>query len=104
NYGPANIGGVSVTPLARRLAGERGIDLSRVQGSGPHGRIVSRDVEHAQPSFPSARATGPSTAQVKALFEGADYEDVPLDSMRRTLATRITAAAHTIPVFYSTQR
>jgi pyruvate dehydrogenase E2 component (dihydrolipoamide acetyltransferase) len=102
NYGPATIGGVSVTPLARRLAGERGIDLSRIQGSGPHGRIVARDVEHAQPSAPSARATGPSAAQVKTLFDGVDYEEVPLDSMRRTIATRLTEAAQTIPVFYLT--
>jgi pyruvate dehydrogenase E2 component (dihydrolipoamide acetyltransferase) len=102
NYGPATIGGVSVTPLARRLAGERGIDLSRLQGSGPHGRIVARDVEHAQPSVLSARATGASAAQVKALFEGADYEEVPLDSMRRTIATRLIEAKQAVPHFYLT--
>jgi pyruvate dehydrogenase E2 component (dihydrolipoamide acetyltransferase) len=45
NYGPANVGGRQVTPLARRLAGERGIDLANVKGSGPHGRIVAKDVE-----------------------------------------------------------
>ena len=50
NYGPGRLaGGTAVTPLARRLAGERGIDLSRVSGSGPHGRIVARDVERAAP-------------------------------------------------------
>jgi pyruvate dehydrogenase E2 component (dihydrolipoamide acetyltransferase) len=102
NYGPARIGGVTVTPLARRLAGERGIDLSAVQGSGPHGRIVARDVEGAQPAARSTRATGPSAAQVKALFEGVVYEEVPLDAMRRTIARRLTEAVQTIPHFYLT--
>jgi pyruvate dehydrogenase E2 component (dihydrolipoamide acetyltransferase) len=101
NYGPAQIGGRSVTPLARRLASERGIDLTRLSGSGPRGRIVARDVEQAQPSA-SARATGASAAQVKALFEGVAYEEVPLDSMRRTIATRLTEAKQTIPHFYLT--
>jgi pyruvate dehydrogenase E2 component (dihydrolipoamide acetyltransferase) len=101
NFGPAKIGGASVTPLARRLAGERGIDLSRVQGSGPHGRIVASDVERAPPSAP-ARAAGANAAQVKALFDGADYEEVPLDGMRRTIATRLTDAVQTIPHFYLT--
>jgi pyruvate dehydrogenase E2 component (dihydrolipoamide acetyltransferase) len=101
NFGPAKIGGASVTPLARRLAGERGIDLSRLQGSGPHGRIVARDVEHAQPSA-LPRATGATAAQVKALFEGADYDEVPLDGMRRTIATRLTDAAQSIPHFHLT--
>ena len=102
NYGSAQIGGVSVTPLARRLAGERAIDLSRVQGSGPHGRIVARDVDGAQPSTAMARGTGASAAQVKALFEGAEYEEVALDGMRRTIATRLIEAKQTIPHFYLT--
>ncbi|MGA7390080.1 MAG: biotin/lipoyl-containing protein, partial [Pseudolabrys sp.] len=72
NYGPAKLAsGAVVTPLARRLAGERGIDLSRVAGSGPHGRIVARDVEQAAPgAAPAAMASGASAAQVKALYEG----------------------------------
>jgi pyruvate dehydrogenase E2 component (dihydrolipoamide acetyltransferase) len=49
NYGPARVGGRQVTPLARRLAGERGIDLGDVKGSGPHGRIVAGDIEAAAP-------------------------------------------------------
>jgi pyruvate dehydrogenase E2 component (dihydrolipoamide acetyltransferase) len=104
NYGPARLpGGVTVTPLARRLAGERGIDLARVTGSGPHGRIVARDVEQAAPvSAPAALAAGPSAAQVKALYEGAAYEEVPLDSMRKTIATRLVEAKQTIPHFYLT--
>ncbi len=101
NYGPAQIGGRRITPLARRLASERGIDLSRLSGSGPHGRIVARDVEQPQPSA-LVRSTGPTAAQVKALFEGVAYEAVPLDGMRRTVATRLIEAKQTIPHFYLT--
>jgi len=104
NYGPALLpGGATVTPLARRLAGERGIDLSRVTGSGPRGRIVAADVEKAAPgAAPAALATGAGAAQVKALYEGIAYEEVPLDSMRRTIATRLVEAKQTIPHFYLT--
>ncbi len=102
NHGPARIGGAHVTPLARRLASERGIDLARISGSGPHGRIVAADVEKAQPAARAAVASGPSAAQVKALFEGVAYEEVPLDSMRRTIATRLVEAKQTIPHFYLT--
>jgi pyruvate dehydrogenase E2 component (dihydrolipoamide acetyltransferase) len=103
NFGPARLGGgVTITPLARRLAGERGIDLSHIKGSGPHGRIVAADVENALPSRASAMATGASAAQVKALFEGVAYEEVPLDSMRGTIARRLVEAKQTIPHFYLT--
>ena len=108
NYGPAKLAsGTVVTPLARRLAGERGIDLSRVSGSGPHGRIVARDVEQTAPGVivgaaPAAMASGASAAQVKALYEGIAYEEIPLDSMRRTIATRLVEAKQTIPHFYLT--
>jgi pyruvate dehydrogenase E2 component (dihydrolipoyllysine-residue acetyltransferase) len=104
NFGPAKLpGGAITTPLARRLAGERGIDLSRVSGSGPHGRIVAADVDKAAPSAPArTMAAGASAAQVKALFAGVDYEDVALDSMRRTIATRLVEAKQTIPHFYLT--
>ena len=102
NFGPGRIGGVSVTPLARRLAGERGIDLSRLSGSGPHGRIVAADVDKAAPAVVPAVARGASAAQVKALFEGVAYEEVPLDSMRRTIVTRLVEAKQTIPHFYLT--
>ncbi len=104
NFGPGRLaGGTSVTPLARRLAGERGIDLSRVSGSGPHGRIVARDVEQAMPG-PTGQGIGGgvSAAQVKALYEGIAYEEVPLDSMRRTIATRLVEAKQSIPHFYLT--
>ncbi|HEY6831694.1 MAG TPA: dihydrolipoamide acetyltransferase family protein [Pseudolabrys sp.] len=103
NFGSAKTsGGVFTTPLARRLAGERGIDLLRISGSGPRGRIVASDVERAAPARGPAMATGASAAQVKALFEGIAYEEVPLDSMRRTIATRLIEAKQTIPHFYLT--
>jgi pyruvate dehydrogenase E2 component (dihydrolipoamide acetyltransferase) len=102
NYGPAKMpSGAFTTPLARRLAGERGIDLTQVSGSGPHGRIVAGDVEKAALARP-ALASGASAAQVKALYEGIAYEEVPLDSMRRTIAKRLIEAKQTIPHFYLT--
>jgi len=106
NFGPARLsGGVTVTPLARRLAAESGIDLSRLSGSGPHGRIVARDIETApRPARAplAARAEGPSADEVKALFAPDAYEEVPLDGMRRTIAARLTQAIQTIPHFYLT--
>jgi len=102
NYGPAKLaGGTFVTPLARRLASERGIDLSRISGSGPHGRIVAGDIEKAAPPA-AAMTTGASAAQVKALYDGIAYQEVPLDSMRRTIAKRLIEAKQTIPHFYLT--
>jgi pyruvate dehydrogenase E2 component (dihydrolipoamide acetyltransferase) len=100
NFGPAKLAsGAFTTPLARRLAGERGIDLSRVSGSGPHGRVVAADIDNAAPA---ALASGASAAQVKALYQGTAYEEVPLDSMRRTIAKRLMEAKQTIPHFYLT--
>jgi len=104
NYGPAKLpSGTFVTPLARRLAGERDIDLSRVTGSGPHGRIVARDVETAMPGAAPAPTQGAAGAtQLKALYDNVAYEEVPLDSMRRTIAMRLVEAKQTIPHFYLT--
>jgi pyruvate dehydrogenase E2 component (dihydrolipoamide acetyltransferase) len=106
NFGPARLsGGVTVTPLARRLAAEAGIDLARVRGSGPRGRIVARDVETAPPSPAAAAPTapgGPSAEQVKTLYDPASYEEVMLDAMRRTIAARLLQAKQTIPHFYVT--
>jgi pyruvate dehydrogenase E2 component (dihydrolipoamide acetyltransferase) len=101
NFGPAQLaGGTFVTPLARRLASENGIDLSRLRGSGPHGRIVARDIEEAPRPAPSiAPAAGPTAADIKALYAPDSYEEVPLDGMRRTIAARLTQAA-TVPHFY----
>jgi pyruvate dehydrogenase E2 component (dihydrolipoamide acetyltransferase) len=108
NFGPARLsGGTAVTPLARRLASEAGIDLSRLSGSGPHGRIVARDVESApRPTSPrgavTALAEGPSADQIKALYDPANYEEVTLDGMRKTIAARLQQAKQTIPHFYLT--
>jgi pyruvate dehydrogenase E2 component (dihydrolipoamide acetyltransferase) len=107
NFGPARLsGGIFVTPLARRLASEAGIDLSRLKGSGPHGRIVARDVEGApRPAAPpkqAALAEGPTADQIRALYDPAGYEEVPLDGMRKTIAARLQQAKQTIPHFYLT--
>jgi pyruvate dehydrogenase E2 component (dihydrolipoamide acetyltransferase) len=103
NYGPARRGAVTITPLARRLATEKAVDLDRVQGSGPHGRIFARDLDAARPAQ-RARATaeGPSADQIKALYEPGSYEEVPLDGMRSTIAVRLVEAKQTIPHFYLT--
>jgi pyruvate dehydrogenase E2 component (dihydrolipoamide acetyltransferase) len=105
NFGPARIGGVSVTPLARRLAGENGIDLTRITGSGPHGRIVARDVEARIVQAPAVGPTpvsGPSASDILALYHDVPFEEVPLDGMRSTIAARLTQAKQTIPHFYLT--
>ncbi len=106
NFGPARLsGGITVTPLARRLAAEAGIDLSRISGSGPHGRVVARDVETApRPArAPSAAvAEAPNAAEIKALYAPDAYDEIPLDGMRRTIAARLTQAIQTIPHFYLT--
>lgn len=107
NFGKAvTAGGTSVTPLARRLAGENSIDLSSVSGSGPHGRIVAADVEAAIANSGGVRATamatGASAEQVKALYQGVEFEEVPLDGMRATIARRLVEAKQTIPHFYLT--
>jgi len=106
------------SPLARRLAKDAGIELSRIGGTGPHGRVIARDVEAAksgQGLKAPAAATGaapaaaaPSIApsmsdqQVRALFEEGSYEVVPHDGMRRTIAQRLTQSVQTIPHFYLT--
>ncbi len=106
NFGPARLpGGIAVTPLARRLAAEAGIDLTRMRGSGPHGRIVAHDVENAPRPSPislAAVAAGPTAGDVKALYASDSYDEVPLDGMRRTIAARLTQAIQTIPHFYLT--
>jgi pyruvate dehydrogenase E2 component (dihydrolipoamide acetyltransferase) len=109
NYGPARLpGGRSITPLARRLAAEGGIDLAKISPSGPHGRIVARDVEAARrtsPPRPAMAATpieGPSAEAIKAIYRDAPFEEVPLDGMRRTVAARLAQAKQTIPHFYLT--
>ena len=104
------------SPLARRLAKDAGIDLARIEGSGPHGRVIARDVESAKSGkglrAPGAAAGAPAQApliapsmsdqQIRALYEDGSYEVVPHDGMRRTIAQRLTASVQTIPHFYLT--
>jgi pyruvate dehydrogenase E2 component (dihydrolipoamide acetyltransferase) len=106
---PASASGdrVFASPLARRIAADKGLDLSAVKGSGPRGRIVKADVENAQPgakpaaaSAPAAAPSGPATDQVIAMFEGREFEEVSLNGMRKTIAARLQEAKQTIPHFY----
>ena len=107
---------IFATPLARRIAADKGLDLSQITGSGPRGRIVKADVEalSATPAKPAAQATpapatapGPQTAPapvsadaIARMYEGRTYTEVPLDGMRKTIAARLTEAKQTIPHFY----
>jgi pyruvate dehydrogenase E2 component (dihydrolipoamide acetyltransferase) len=108
-------GRVFSSPLARRLAKEAGIDVARVQGSGPHGRVIARDIEAAKsgkglkPAAAPAAATAapplalpPSDDKIAALFEPGSYEVVPHDNMRKIIARRLVEAKQTIPHFYLT--
>jgi pyruvate dehydrogenase E2 component (dihydrolipoamide acetyltransferase) len=106
NYGAARLaGGTTITPLARRLAAERGIDVGSISPSGGRGRIFARDVEAAvstsgrQGSVPSLHA-GANADQVKALYQSVPFTEVPLDGMRATIARRLVEAKQTIPHFY----
>ena len=92
---------VKASPLARRLAAAVGVELSRVQGSGPGGRIVKRDVEEAAEH---ARAQSPAglVAAVHGEPAGADYEDVKLSQMRKTIAHRLTESLGPVPHFFLT--
>ena len=91
-----NGGQLRSSPLARRLASERGLDLSRLQGSGPGGRIIKRDIEAAAASGPAA-----ARAPVRAP-SGAEFEDVPLTQIRKTIAKRLVESIGPIPTFYLT--
>jgi pyruvate dehydrogenase E2 component (dihydrolipoamide acetyltransferase) len=109
NYGPARLaGGTFVTPLARRLAKEAGIDLGKISPSGAHGRIFARDVEaaggaaQAVPRSGVVLSEGPGADAVKAIYRDVPFEEMPLDGMRRTIATRLQQAKQTIPHFYLT--
>ncbi|WP_425071030.1 pyruvate dehydrogenase complex dihydrolipoamide acetyltransferase [Sagittula sp. S175] len=113
---------IFASPLARRIAEQKGLDLSQITGSGPRGRIVKADVEAAQPgdtttdaAAPVADAPAKATAapapaapaakpvdpgSVAAMYQGREYTEIPLDGMRRTIAARLTEAKQTIPHFY----
>jgi pyruvate dehydrogenase E2 component (dihydrolipoamide acetyltransferase) len=104
NFGPSQTGGRAVTPLARRLAAEAGIDLANIKGSGPHGRVVAKDLGGAAPVRGATPVGAPalSTDQIRAIYKDTPYEEVPLDGMRKTIATRLVQAKQTIPHFYLT--
>ena len=98
------------SPLARRLAKQRNLDISLVKGSGPHGRIIARDVAASKPAPVAAAitpqaglaATGMPDEMVLKLYEAGTYEVVPHDGMRRIIASRLVLAKQTIPHFYLT--
>jgi pyruvate dehydrogenase E2 component (dihydrolipoamide acetyltransferase) len=105
---------VFASPLARRIASEKGLDLAKLKGSGPHGRIVRADVEGAKPAAEvkapvvtaaavapkSAAPSGMSAETVMKMYADRVYTEMPLDGMRRTIAARLTEAKQTIPHFY----
>jgi pyruvate dehydrogenase E2 component (dihydrolipoamide acetyltransferase) len=103
-------GRVKASPLARRMAAERGIDLASVSGSGPEGRVVARDLEGvaarapaapatAAPQAPAARSPAPAPPRIPT---GVPYADVPLTQIRKTIARRLTQSIGPIPTFYLT--
>ena len=100
---------IFASPLARRIAADQGLDLAKITGSGPKGRIVKADVSGAPatasvsappPMAAAPAASLPSSASVEALYQGRSYKTVPLDGMRRVIADRLTEAKQTIPHFY----
>ncbi|MBF9232566.1 pyruvate dehydrogenase complex dihydrolipoamide acetyltransferase [Microvirga alba] len=107
---------VFASPLAKRIAKDAGIDLSAIQGSGPHGRVVEKDVRAAAagggakrapaaapaaaPTAAAPLAASASADQVKAMFEPGSYEEIPLDGMRKTIAKRLVESKQTVPHFY----
>ena len=100
---------IFASPLARRIAADKGLDLAAISGSGPHGRIVKADVEGAvakpAPAAAPVAVAAPAPVPVSAvsvakLYEGRAYTEVPLDGMRRVIAARLTEAKQTIPHFY----
>ncbi|WP_170375786.1 pyruvate dehydrogenase complex dihydrolipoamide acetyltransferase [Ruegeria atlantica] len=109
----ADGGRIFASPLARRIAAQKGLDLTQIAGSGPHGRIVKADVESATAApataaasapatapAPAAAPAGPSADAVARMYEGREYEEVKLDGMRKTIAARLSEAKQTIPHFY----
>jgi pyruvate dehydrogenase E2 component (dihydrolipoamide acetyltransferase) len=108
---PAKGERVFASPLARRIAKDAGVDIAAVKGTGPHGRVVQRDVESAIQSggakATAAAASAPaakpmSDDAVLKLFEEGSYEIVPHDGMRKTIARRLVESKQTVPHFYLT--
>mgnify|MGYP000687004698 CR=1 FL=1 len=101
---------IFATPLARRIAADKGLDLSQLTGSGPHGRIIKADVEGATAApkpaaapaaaAPTAAPAGPDADAVLKMYADREFEEIPLNGMRKTIAARLTEAKQTIPHFY----
>ena len=94
-------GQVRSSPLARRLASERGLDISRLQGSGPGGRIIKRDIEAAAAPAAAAAGAAPPSAAPRPPSAG-DFEDISLTQIRKTIAKRLSESIGPIPTFYLT--
>jgi len=90
-------GRVKASPLARRLAEEMGVDIAQVEGSGPGGRVVKRDVEAAKAAGVTAAPTAPTWSP-----DEAEYEDIPTSQMRKTIAKRLVTSIGPVPTFYLT--
>jgi pyruvate dehydrogenase E2 component (dihydrolipoamide acetyltransferase) len=95
-------GRVKASPLARRMAAERGIDISGVAGSGPEGRIVARDVEGSRPAAAGAATLAAARAPTIRMPTGQPYQDVPRSQIRKTIAKRLVQSIGPIPTFYLT--
>lgn len=105
---------IFASPLARRIAATKDVDLASLKGSGPRGRIVKADVEAAHPGATAQAAapapaaapvaapatSGPSSDAIAKMYEGREYEVVTLNGMRKTIAARLTEAKQTVPHFY----
>ncbi|KFE36326.1 pyruvate dehydrogenase complex dihydrolipoamide acetyltransferase [Thioclava atlantica] len=106
---------IFASPLARRIAADKGVDLASLSGSGPKGRIVKADVEAAEggkaapakaeapksaAAAPAPAAPSVSASTIAKMYEGREYEEISLDGMRKTIAARLTEAKQTIPHFY----
>jgi len=111
---PPASGRIKASPLARKIAQEQGLDLRAVQGSGPEGRIVLRDLETARPARPAAAPPAPATARAPAPLRpvppapipapapGEPFADVPLSQMRKSIARRLVQSIGPVPTFYLT--
>src|SRR6266705_5876513 len=91
---------VKASPLARRIAKDAGVDLKLVQGSGPGGRVIKRDVEQAQTA--AVATTAPAVQRTAYGAQRTPYEDVPLTQIRKTIAKRLAASIGPIPHFFLT--
>ncbi len=96
-------GRVKASPLAKRLAGELGLDIAAVQGSGPGGRVVKRDIEMAAEAAAAAPAAAPVVPAVAPVVPpGEEFADLPLSQMRKTVARRLTESLGPVPHFFLT--